>query len=350
VTIYTFYSRGNPALSYLYEALAAYAPMRNFWPAEWIDVARLAVGRARLDPNHPTPLLEWKSLVEHGARIARDVKVGDTVIFNLPSHAVLLPAFEKARKVYYLVDDYRAYTRDWQAEDELLLKACDHVIAVSPALGGLLEERVPGIGKKLTISPNAVPDSWVPSVCPTGPAAIHGFSKAGPIVGIIGSISSRLRLDWLVEAVEQTPQLSWLFVGDVEKGELLDRDKTFLDRLDRHSRCYFTGPKRYEQLLPYARALDVALMPYSERSTNPFGSAMRLFMHLPFGQPIIATPGCKMVESFVPLVKMADGPRRLADLLNASILDDGLREARWQEAQRNTWKVRAAALRDVLIA
>ena len=262
----------------------------------------------------------------------------------------VLPAFARQKKVYYLLDDYRTYNRNWQAEEEALLKSCDHVVAVSPALAELLETRVQGVASRLTVSPNAVPASWIPSSCPSGPAAIPGFQKGAPLIGVIGSISSRLRLGWLCEAVDRTPSFNWLFVGGVEKGELLDEDKPFLEKLERHSRCYFMGELRYEALLPYARGLDVALMPYSERSTNPFGSAMRLFFHLPFGQPIIATKGCKMVEGFIPLVAMAGSPDELVARLNASTLEDGLREARWRESFRHTWTARADALRPILIA
>jgi len=349
VTVFSFYSRGEPALTYLFEALGRHMPMRHFWPADWIDVARLLLGQARLDPNRPTPLLlDWKKLAAHGARIAGQAAPGDTAIFTTPSHAALLPFFAHQRKVYYLLDDYRTYGRDWLAEDELLLKSCDHVIAVSSALGELLETRVPGVTSRLTILPNAVPASWIPSTCPSGPAPIPGLRKAAPIVGVIGSISSRLRLGWLCEAVDRTPTLNWLFVGGVEEAELLEEDRASLKKLETHSRCYFTGPKRYEELLAYARGLDVALMPYSERSTNPFGSAMRLFFHLPFGQPIIATYGCKMIENFTPLVAMAGSPDELVDHLNHSTLDDGLREARWRESLRHTWTGRAEILRCLL--
>ena len=351
MTIFTFYNRGNSALCYLFEALAAHAPMRNYWPAEWIDIARLMAGRALHDPNKPTPLMtDWKSLAAYGEQIARRAAPGDTVIFTRPDHAVLLPAFARQKKVYYLLDDYRTYNRNWQAEEEALLKSCDHVVAVSPALAELLETRVQGVASRLTVSPNAVPASWIPSSCPSGPAAIPGFQKGAPLIGVLGSISSRLRLGWLCEAVDRTPSFNWLFVGGVEKGELLDEDKPFLEKLERHSRCYFMGELRYEALLPYARGLDVALMPYSERSTNPFGSAMRLFFHLPFGQPIITTKGCKMVEGFIPLVAMAGSPDELVARLNASTLEDGLREARWRESFRHTWTARADALRPILIA
>jgi len=354
VTVFTFYQRGNPALCYLFEALARHVPMRHFWSAEWVDVLRLAIGRAQKDPNRPTPLpINWKSLAAYGEEIGRQVQAGDTVIFTRPDQAVLLPFFQTARKIFYVLDDYRTYGRDWTAEDLALLKACDHVIAVSPALGQLLETRMPGVSVRLTISANAVPASWIPPTCPAHPAPIPGFKKGGPLVGVIGSISSRLRLDWLAEAVDHTPALNWLFVGGIEKDELREEDRAHFEKLDRHPRCYFTGPKPYEELFTYCRGLDVALLPYSERSTNPYGSAMRLFMHLPFGQPIIATPGCRMVEDFVPLVSMAESASHLAKLLNEAArmgAEDPLRQARWQASFQHTWDVRAEVLRNLVLA
>jgi glycosyltransferase involved in cell wall biosynthesis len=154
-------------------------------------------------------------------------------------------------------------------------------------------------------------------------------------------------LEWLAYAANRTPNYDWLFVGDVETSELLDADRPHLDRLRELPNCIFAGAKPYKQLQNYACRLDVALLPYSDRSVNPSACPMRLYVHLAYGQPILATPGCDMLEEMAPLVAMCASPddlvQRLRDFEQAGF-DDGLWERRWREAASNTWTLRAEQL------
>jgi hypothetical protein len=93
------------------------------------------------------------------------------------------------------------------------------------------------------------------------------------------------------------------------------------------------------------------VVPYSELSLNPLASPRRLFLHLPFGAPILATPGCAQLEEFEPLVVACASPDafvRALERLRARNFDDGLREARWREATSHTWTKRAHDLREII--
>ena len=336
----------EPAFRHLFAALGERCPLTALWPADAAVLLRWAGGahrgpRARL---RPLPFWPWKGRAPAVLRLwlRRLALSHDTVIFTRPDQAALLPWFPQARRIYYALDDYRFYGRDWDAGETTLLRAADLVVAVSERLGQVLGSRAPGVANRLLILQNALPEAWIPS----GPLP-RGQRRDRPTIGIVGHVSSRLRLDWLADAATRTPFLHWQFAGGVEKGELLPKDVPHLRKLERLVNCSFTGPKSYEELAEYARGLDVALLPYSARSVNPCASPMRLFLHLAFGQPLLATPGCAQLEEFAPLVTMCRSADDLVDALEALArknFDDGLIEQRRREGARHTWSNRADAL------
>jgi len=289
----------------------------------------------------------WRPRV-HGPLLQRLAGPDATVILTRPDQAPLLPCLQQHRRVYYVVDDYLRYRATWIEWERALVASADHVVAISSALGQALMERFGIRSDRLTISPNAVSAADIPACCPTKPAALpEGLDLPRPLAGVIGRISSRIRLDWLIDLVEQLPWLHWLFVGDVETEELVPSDVPVLRRLRHHRRCTFVGRRSYEQLAGFAAALDVAVLPYSALSVNPLGSSMRFFLQLPYGTPILATPGCPQLEEFVPLVQLCPTCDSLAAALGAlreRNLDDGLRKARWSAAHSHTWENRAEAL------
>jgi glycosyltransferase involved in cell wall biosynthesis len=343
------YARGEPALCWLFAALARMHELCGVSPTGAVDIARLAVGRGRFDPLAPRTVPH--SLLGEGfyrAAMRRLTRDAATVILTRPDQAALLPLLPASRKIYIAIDDYDAYGRSQRQDEAMLVAAADHVVAVSTALAIALRDRY-GISRdRLTVSPNGVPMAWIPAQCPAGAASLPaGLNLPRPLAGVIGRISSRLRLDWLVDAVERLPWLHWLFVGDVEAEELLPEDRPQLQRLRASPRCRFIGQRAYEALPAFAAALDVAVMPYSERSTNPHGSPVRLFLQLPFGTAIVATPGCRQVEEFSSLLRMcptSDGMIAALEELRRQGFDDGLRQARWQAAKANSWEARARVL------
>jgi hypothetical protein len=78
---------------------------------------------------------------------------------------------------------------------------------------------------------------------------------------------------------------------------------------------------------------------------------MRLFLQLPFGSPIMATPGCRALADCQPDVRLAASAAELAAALTelrALNFDDGRRAHRWQLAQTATWEHRAATVHRLL--
>ena len=259
-------------------------------------------------------------------------------------------------RFYHAIDDFTASpwapVRVLEAERKLI-DSCRGVFAVSTTLADTLAIRH-GISRaSITVLPNAVPADLIATVPPVPHLRRHeAADRAPPVAGVLGSLSSRIRLSWLREVVHATPWLHWRFVGGITESELAPGDRFHLRWLEGHPRCRFEGRRAYRQLVQYATKLDVAVMPYSERSNNSHGSPARMFAHLAAGHPILSTPGCDQVDELAgKLVTSCDDPGALiAELehLRDRRFDDGLHRARWELAHQHTWSQRAQVLRDVI--
>ena len=347
------YARAEPALCWLFDALARRVEVRGVAGLGWLDLLRLAAGREGYDPLHPrvVPRLPWGAVWRpgfHGALLRPLARAAGTVIFTRPDQAPLLPEFRGCRVIYYAADDYARYGTGSLAEERALVRAAAQVICVSAELARRIGERHGLPAKHIAVSPNGVPAAWIPPDCPGVPSRLpEGLAEKRPLAGVIGRVSSRIRLDWLVRAVEALPWLHFLFVGDVEPEELAAADAPLLRQLRANPRCTFVGRRPYKRLPGFAAALDVALLPFSAESVNPAGSAMRFFLQLPFGTPILATPGCLQLEEQGDLLTLCRGPGELVgalETLRAAGFEDSRRHARWAASRLHTWEARADTL------
>jgi glycosyltransferase involved in cell wall biosynthesis len=279
------------------------------------------------------------------------------VLATSPDQADLIASIPGPR-FYHAIDDFTAYA--WApprvlAAERRIIEGCRAVFAVSSALADALCERHGLTRDRVTVVPNGVPAEMI-AVDPPRPhlGPDEPRDRTTPIAGVLGTLSSRLRLDWLRQVVDATPWLHWRFVGGIEDAELAPGDRFHLRWLEQHPRCRFEGPRPYRDLVRYATLLDVAVMPYSDRNTNALGSPTRLFSHLAAGHPILATPGCPQVEELAAsLVTSCPSPEALVaalEDLRDIRFDDGLHRARWEAAHRHTWAERARVMLDEIRA
>jgi glycosyltransferase involved in cell wall biosynthesis len=270
------------------------------------------------------------------------------VVLTSPAQWWLSHCFGNAPLYYYAIDNY-AVGYGWSPDqvrrwEQRFVRRCERIVAVSAELAAELIQRHDLAPARLVVSPNAVPAVLIPSHPP--PPRRHG-ADSPPLAGVLGRISGRLRLDWLQHVVESLPWLHWRFVGDVDGPETTADDARQLEWLQRHPRCQFVGPVPYRDLLRHAGAVDVGVLPYSERSINPWGSPMRLFVHLAAGRPLLGTAGCPQLREFVPAIALCRDADELVtrlEALRACGFDDGRGVERLQLARAHTWELRAQAM------
>jgi len=291
------------------------------------------------------PLLALQVRVLHGKARA--------VVFTFPTHHGLAKWFGGTPSYYYASDDYAcdygfdpARVVGWERD---LVRSVKRVFVVSNALGDLLSARHQVPREKFTTVPNGMPASLIPLAAPehpaTAPAPIPAHFR--PLVGVLGTINKRLRLDWVLKAVEALPSLCWAFVGPV--GEMDDTTAAAMAVLQDHPRCCFTGVQPYDRLFEFAASFDVAVIPLGPDSINATCSPVRFFTQLPFGQPILATAGCKQLEEaeFSSVAHICPTPEDLIQGLariEKAGFRDGLAERRRQIASENTWQRRAQTI------
>lgn len=350
--VWAVYASDDTGPSALFRALSERVPLHSVLPTDGLPF----FSRWAPPPGPRTRLrvMPWGAPLRqlHTRLLRKQTRGARAVIFTRPDQEVLLDAFPDTPRLYLAKDDYRHYFRNWDAQEERLLRAVHRIGAVSLPLAQLLAERGGHPASHARAILNAVDADFIPPVCPSAPSAFpEGLQLPRPVAGILGRVSSRLRLAWLDEAIAQTPWLHWAFVGEMEEAELRQEDRPILQRLRRHPRCTFTGWRSFEDLSRFAGSFDVGVMPYSEASLNPLASPRRLFLHLPFGAPVLATPGCAQIDDFSSLVDLCGSASELVETLErlrAVGFDDGRRETRWRAAQLHTWTHRAAELLELI--
>jgi glycosyltransferase involved in cell wall biosynthesis len=241
------------------------------------------------------------------------------------------------------------------ALDRRMCKAADLVCPNSDRIAEYLNQSAGCDPDKLSIIPNATRRAntlAAPSFHSTVevPADVRDLSK--PFAGVLGNLAANM--DWLLleEVVARTPWLSWVFVGptEMEIADTCQRDARH--RLKQFGgRIRFVGAKPYSQLQDYARAVDVAVLPYRKSEPTYSGSSTRFYEHLAAGRPIIATRGFAELLKKEPLLRLVDTPEEMTlalEELRAADFRDSQETLRWNTSLTETWEDRASIMRAAL--
>lgn len=256
--------------------------------------------------------------------------------------------------VYYVTDltaGYASLNGDQvKALDRRLCRAAHAVCVNSRRLENYLRTEAACVPDKLAVVPNATRESNIspkPLLQP-GPLPQEIAHLPRPIAGVVGNLSGNT--DWLLlePVIEATPWLTWLFVGPTEP--ISDKaQQAARSRAKAMSRVHFVGPKPYGELQAFARAFDVAILPYLKTEPTYSGSSTRFYEHLAACRPMLATRGFAELLEKPPLLELVDTPTQMIaqlERLRALAFHDGLETARWEASCTGTWENRV----DLLVA
>ena len=112
-------------------------------------------------------------------------------------------------------------------------------------------------------------------------------------------------------------------------------------------RIRFTGEKPYGQLADYARAFDVAVLPYRKAEPTYSGSSTRFYEHLAACRPMVATTGFAELLEKQPLVHLASNADEMIAYmreLSRVGFGDGHEALRWKTSLGETWEARASLM------
>jgi teichuronic acid biosynthesis glycosyltransferase TuaH len=219
----------------------------------------------------------------------------------------LFGACREELRIMYGTDDFAAggalmdLSPQWLARQETAqLDRANRIIAVSEGL----VERWGGMGYNVTFIPNGCDAERYANV-EDAPAACD-VQLAGPIAGVIGHLSERLDMNYLT-AVADTG-CSLLLVGPRQASFEPVRMDALLDRPN----VQWVGPKSFEELPSYLKAIKVGLTPYANSHFNRASFPLKTLEYLAAGRSAISTdlPASRWLDS--DLITIRDTPADFA--------------------------------------
>ncbi len=270
------------------------------------------------------------------------------LICSTPFYAPVAEAW-KGPVVYYVTDLTAGYPSvDGDQVRALDLRMCRVATTVCPnsqRIAAYLRTEVGCAPEKITVVPNATRAGNIapePLLQP-GPLPPEVTSLERPIAGVIGNLAGNMDWHLLAPVVEGTPWLTWLFVGPASPIADPAQEAARRRVMDCSRRTHFVGAKPYGELQAFARAFDVAILPYLKTEPTYSGSSTRFYEHVAACRPMLATRGFAELLEKPPLLELVDTPEEMLgglDRLRGVGFRDGLETARWEASRSGTWEER----------
>lgn len=253
--------------------------------------------------------------------------------FVVPHPAFMLDVLPHDAAIYYCIDDYAAHpgvdVDVITACDDMLTRRADHVFVAPPALVPAKQRLNP----RCSFSPHGVdvdlfsraqhPETVVPE-------AAAGLRH--PVIGYFGLIAAWTDLELIEWLAQQRPQWSFLLVGHAQV------DARSLTQLPNVT---LVGAQPYESMPAWAKAFDVAIIPYrlnrQVRNANP----LKLREYLATGKPVV-TVRTPEVDRFATSVRIADGREEYLTAIEAALQenDPTASQRRMSAVQSMSWDQR----------
>jgi glycosyltransferase involved in cell wall biosynthesis len=233
--------------------------------------------------------------------------------FAVPHPGVLARAFDEEMVVYYCIDDYAALP-DVDSEmvarmDRDLMQTADQVFVAS----ALLLESKKAMNASAVHAPHGVDVSMFGTVNdPALPPADATRELKRPIIGFYGLIESWIDLDLIQFLAEQRPAWTFLLVGRlaVDAGRLRDLPNVV-----------FAGPQPYAELPRWAKAFDVAIIPYRPTRQVLNSNPLKLREYLATGKPVVSFSAPE-IDKFADVVRIARSPAQFLKHIEDALASD----------------------------
>jgi glycosyltransferase involved in cell wall biosynthesis len=299
-------------------------PQIPFRRVPWVRRVNAAVGR----------LLVRRALKRLG--FARTVSW-----FAVPHPGVLANALGEAAVIYHCIDDYAALpdvdARAVAGMDADLTRRADQVFVASFRM--LQAKRA--LKPSTVLAPHGVDVELFRTVAdrqlPIAPAATN---LGRPVIGFFGLIEAWIDLGLIADLAERRPGWTFLMIGRlaVDPG-----------RLKGMSNVVFAGPQPYRSLPNWAKAFDVAIIPYRLTRQVVNAAPLKLREYLATGKPVVAVPTPE-IQQFAGLVRLARGPEQfIREIEDALANDTETDRARRMEATSTmTWETRVNEMIDIV--
>jgi glycosyltransferase involved in cell wall biosynthesis len=293
----------------------------------WVKLTQALQPPQRVEPGLwrcTVPQLPWRKLPGVSAlnrwfgawavrRAMRLAGIEQPILwFLVPHPAFMLDAIRHKLAIYYCIDDYAAHP----GVDVEHIRACDlhltqnahHVFVAPPAL----VEGKRAVNPATTYSPHGVDVDLFARVQQPGTVVPEkAAALAKPVIGYFGLIAPWTNIELITYLAKARPQWQFLMVGHAS---------TNVDALASLSNVHLVGPQPYETLPNWAKAFDVAIIPYRMNQQVANANPLKLREYLATGKPIVSVPTPE-VERFGDLVSVALAPADYLAAIDAALLD-----------------------------
>lgn len=233
--------------------------------------------------------------------------------------------------VYYCVDDYASLSqmdseRIQRLDDELTARA-NFVFVCSQTLLGRKRQ----LNVNVEYSPHGVDfDLFSRAQDPATEVAESAKNLARPIIGYFGSVSQRIDFDLLAYLAIQRPRWTFLLIG------MISVDASILKSMPN---VRLVGAKPYETLPRWAKAFDVAIVPYRADRFNLHSNPLKVREYLATGKPVVSvfTPE---IGRYGAVVAVAESREAFLEEIEQALLNDSLeaRQARMDAVKESSWQ------------
>ena len=261
--------------------------------------------------------------------------------FAVPHPGGLANAFGEAVVVYHCIDDYAALPDvDMSAVGALdahLTRTADQVfVASTPMLQAKRRVR-----PSTVFAPHGVDVELFRQASDRRLAIAPGAANLGqPVIGFYGLIEAWIDLDLISELAERRPSWTFLMIGRVAVDA---------GRLKALPNVVFAGPQPYRSLPNWAKAFDVAIIPYRLTRQVVNAAPLKVREYLATGKAIVAVP-IPEIERFAGLVRIAEGPAQFIQQIEDALANDtpADRARRMNATSAMTWEARVGEMVDIV--
>ncbi|MCC6339707.1 MAG: glycosyltransferase [Acidimicrobiia bacterium] len=222
-----------------------------------------------------------------------------------------------------------------ERDERARLEEADLVVAASPVLA----ERWRTLGRDPVLVPNGCDvDTFAAVDAEPWPSDVV---LPPPIAGFVGHLSHRIDVSLLEEVARRGNSL--LIVGPRQNGF----DMTRVDALLALPNVQWVGPRSFEALPAYLRAIDVGLVPYAASGFNRASFPLKVLEYLAAGRGVVSTPLPSVEWLGTDLVSVATGATEFGDAVERAFRgarSSELVAARRELARRHSWRSRAETL------
>lgn len=257
--------------------------------------------------------------------------------FVVPHPGFMAGRLAEALCVYYCIDDYAAHpgvdSTLIEQRDRDLSRRADLLFVAPPAL----------LEPKRALNPNTVFSPHGVDVALFGqaadpatpvPAAARGL--ASPVIGYYGSLHDWIDLPLIAWLARQRPQWSFLLVGHAAAD---------VGALRALPNVRLVGAQPYASLPGWAKAFDVAIIPYRQNRQVANANPLKLREYLATGKPIVSTRNPE-IEKFAHLLQIADDHPAFLAALDRAVAGEpaDAAAARMAAVAGQTWDARVDAV------